>query len=87
MQSEGWRVRKDGSRFWAETLLTALYAEGGTLQGFAEVTRDITERKRTERMQALLAEAGRVLQPQAGAKELGNALTRLCVPEVADACV
>ncbi|MBZ4330687.1 ATP-binding protein [Corallococcus sp. AS-1-12] len=87
LQSEGWRMRKDGSRFWAETLLTALYAEGGTLQGFAEVTRDITERKRTERMQALLAEAGRVLQPQAGAKELGNALTRLCVPEVADACV
>ncbi|RKH69350.1 PAS domain S-box protein [Corallococcus interemptor] len=87
LQSEGWRMRKDGSRFWAETLLTALYAEGGTLQGFAEVTRDITERKRTERMQALLAEAGRVLQPQAGAKELGNALTRLCVPEIADACV
>ncbi|MBZ4375319.1 ATP-binding protein [Corallococcus interemptor] len=87
LQSEGWRLRKDGSRFWAETLLTALYAEGGTLQGFAEVTRDITERKRTERMQALLAEAGRVLQPQAGAKELGNALTRLCVPEIADACV
>ncbi|MBN8229567.1 PAS domain S-box protein [Corallococcus macrosporus] len=87
LQSEGWRLRKDGSRFWAETLLTALYAEGGTLQGYAEVTRDITERKRTERMQALLAEAGRVLQPQAGAKELGAALTRLCVPEIADACV
>ncbi|WP_223641810.1 ATP-binding protein [Corallococcus sp. EGB] len=87
LQSEGWRLRKDGSRFWAETLLTALYAECGTLQGFAEVTRDITERKRTERMQALLAEAGRVLQPQAGAKELAAALTRLCVPEIADACV
>lgn len=87
LQSEGWRVRMDGSRFWAETLLTALYTESGTLQGFAEVTRDITERKRTERMQALLAEAGRVLQPQAGAEALGAALTRLCVPEVADACV
>jgi PAS domain S-box-containing protein len=87
LQSEGWRMRKDGSRFWAETLLTALYTDGGTLQGFAEVTRDITERKRTERMQALLAEAGRVLQPQAGAAALGTALTRLCVPEIADACV
>ncbi|RKH15186.1 PAS domain S-box protein [Corallococcus sp. CA053C] len=87
LQSEGWRMRKDGSRFWAETLLTALNDETGRLQGFAEVTRDITERRRTERMQALLAEAGRVLQPQAGAESLGTALTRLCVPEIADACV
>ncbi|RKH33217.1 PAS domain S-box protein [Corallococcus praedator] len=87
LQSEGWRMRKDGSRFWAESLLTALYDDAGRLQGFAEVTRDITERKRTERMQALLAEAGRVLQPQAGAEALGADLTRLCVPEIADACV
>jgi PAS domain S-box-containing protein len=87
LMSEGWRVRKDGSRFWAETLLTALHDGGGRLRGFAEVARDITERRRLERAQALFAEAGRVLQPMAGAREVGEALTRLCVPEVADACI
>ncbi|NTX65075.1 PAS domain S-box protein [Myxococcus sp. CA051A] len=85
--SEGWRVRRDGSRFWAETLLTALWDSRGHLRGFAEVTRDITERRRMERAQALFAEAGRVLQPLSGAREVGEALTRLCVPEVADACI
>ncbi|MBZ4418694.1 PAS domain-containing sensor histidine kinase [Myxococcus sp. RHSTA-1-4] len=85
--SEGWRRRRDGSRFWAETLLTALHDGRGRLRGFAEVTRDITERRRIERAQALFAEAGRVLQPLSGAREVGEALTRLCVPEVADACI
>ncbi|NMO16240.1 PAS domain S-box protein [Pyxidicoccus fallax] len=85
--SEGWRRRRDGSRFWAETLLTALHDGRGRLQGFAEVTRDITERRRMERAQALFAEAGRVLQPLSGAREVGEALTRLCVPEFADACI
>ncbi|MBZ4395762.1 ATP-binding protein [Myxococcus sp. AS-1-15] len=85
--SEGWRVRRDGTRFWAETLLTALSDSRGRLCGFAEVTRDITERRRMERAQALFAEAGRVLQPLSGAREVGEALTRLCVPEVADACI
>jgi PAS domain S-box-containing protein len=85
--SEGWRRRRDGSRFWAETLLTALTDGRGRLRGFAQVTRDITERRRMERAQALFAEAGRVLQPLSGAREVGEALTRLCVPEVADACI
>ncbi|QSQ20575.1 PAS domain S-box protein [Pyxidicoccus parkwayensis] len=85
--AEGWRVRRDGSRFWAETLLTGLHDGRGRLRGFAQVTRDITERRRMERAQALFAEAGRVLQPASGAREVGEALTRLCVPEVADACI
>ncbi|WP_426756807.1 ATP-binding protein [Myxococcus sp. Y35] len=85
--AEGWRMRRDGSRFWAETLLTALYDAHGRLRGFVKVTRDITERRRIERAQALFAEAGRVLQPLSGAREVGEALTRLCVPEVADACI
>lgn len=45
---EGWRVRKDGSQFWAETVLTALRTENGTLCGYSKVTRDRTERKRAE---------------------------------------
>lgn len=41
---EGWRIRKDGSRFWANAVVIALRNAKGTLQGFAKVTRDVTER-------------------------------------------
>jgi PAS domain S-box-containing protein len=46
----GWRVRKDGSRFWADVVITALHDETGRLYGFGKVTRDITERKRTDEL-------------------------------------
>ncbi|SAK89047.1 sensor kinase/response regulator fusion protein [Caballeronia catudaia] len=44
-ETEGWRVRKDGSRFWANVVIDAIRDEEGTLVGFAKITRDITERK------------------------------------------
>jgi len=44
-ESEGWRVRKDGSRFWALVVVDAIRNKNGTLEGFAKVTRDITERR------------------------------------------
>src|SRR5258708_10200274 len=47
-EEEGWRVRKDGSRFWASVVVTPLRDRTGKLRGFAKVTRDITERKQTE---------------------------------------
>ncbi len=47
-EDESWRVRKDGTRFWASVVITALHDEHGQLRGFAKVTRDITERKKTE---------------------------------------
>jgi PAS domain S-box-containing protein len=47
-EDEGWRVRKDGSQFWANVVITALRDETGQLRGFGKVTRDMTERKRTE---------------------------------------
>lgn len=47
-EDEGWRIRKDGSRFWADVIITALHDENGKLQGFSKVTRDITARKRAE---------------------------------------
>jgi hypothetical protein len=53
--AEGWRVRKDGSRFWAYAVVTALYDDAGNLRGFSKVTRDITERKKTEEALALQA--------------------------------
>jgi PAS domain S-box-containing protein len=48
VEDEGWRVRKDGSRFWADVVITALRDEGGRLQGFAKVTRDLSERREAE---------------------------------------
>lgn len=47
-EEEGIRLRKDGSRFWASVTLTAIFDSEGTLRGFGKVTRDISERKRTE---------------------------------------
>jgi two-component system, cell cycle sensor histidine kinase and response regulator CckA len=47
-ESEGWRRHRDGHRFWAHTILTALRHPSGELRGFAKVTRDITERKHAE---------------------------------------
>jgi len=46
---QGWRVRKDGSRFWAEVLVTPMYDAAGKLRGFSKITRDITERMLVER--------------------------------------
>lgn len=47
-EDEGWRLRKDGSRFWANVVVTALRDETGHLKGFSKVTRDMTDRKRAE---------------------------------------
>ena len=44
-EDEGWRVRKDGSQFWANVVITALRDEAGVLRGYSKVTRDITERR------------------------------------------
>jgi PAS domain S-box-containing protein len=47
-EDEGWRIRKDGTVFWANVIITALYDQAGELRGFCKVTRDLTERKRQE---------------------------------------
>ncbi|MFN3430720.1 MAG: PAS domain S-box protein, partial [Candidatus Sericytochromatia bacterium] len=48
IEDEGWRVRHDGTRFWANAVITALRDPQGNLVGFGKVTRDLTDRKRTE---------------------------------------
>src|SRR5918994_223760 len=53
-EEEGMRVRKDGSTFWADVVITALTDEAGELRGFAKVTRDITARKEAEDRERLL---------------------------------
>jgi PAS domain S-box-containing protein len=47
-EDEGWRVRKDGTRFWANVVITALRRPDGTLLGYAKVTRDLTKRREAE---------------------------------------
>jgi PAS domain S-box-containing protein len=49
-EDEGWRVRKDGTLFWANVVITALRDEAGEVRGFGKITRDLTERRRNEEM-------------------------------------
>ncbi|HXD42926.1 MAG TPA: PAS domain S-box protein [Ramlibacter sp.] len=51
VEDEGWRVRKDGTLFWANIVITAVYGRGGELIGFAKVTRDMTDRHRLESLE------------------------------------
>ncbi|MHB8218249.1 MAG: PAS domain S-box protein [Candidatus Sulfotelmatobacter sp.] len=49
-EEEGWRIRKDGSRFCANVIITAMWYGTGKLRGFSKITRDITERRRTDEL-------------------------------------
>ena len=69
-EDEGWRVRKDGSRFWANVVITALRDEPGILRGFSKITRDMTERKRAE-------ENARRLVEEAAARRVAEENARL----------
>ncbi|MHB8618265.1 MAG: PAS domain-containing sensor histidine kinase [Chloroflexota bacterium] len=77
-EDEGWRIRKDGSRFWANVIITALF-QGGRLVGYAKVTRDLTERRKGERRQAasqaMVAERDRFLS--VAAHELKTPVTAM----------
>ncbi|WP_224364905.1 sensor histidine kinase [Hyalangium versicolor] len=56
-EDEGWRLRKDGTRFWANVIITALRDSAGQLIGFTKVTRDMTERRRQEEQRLRLLQA------------------------------
>ena len=61
-EDEGWRVRRDGSRFWANVVITALHNHQGALIGFAKVTRDLTERRDAEKKMQVLAAQNAALE-------------------------
>ncbi|MEV0201660.1 PAS domain S-box protein [Nonomuraea sp. NPDC050691] len=67
LEDEGWRVRADGTRFWANVIITALRDETGRLRGFGKVTRDMTERRTAERA---LDERSRLLTHLVHAQEM-----------------
>jgi len=79
VEAEGWRVRRDGSRFWADAIVTPILNDAGVLQGFAKVTRDLTERKRLEELEhagelASASERAREEQKKQIARELHDDL-------------
>jgi PAS domain S-box-containing protein len=55
-EDEGWRIRKDGSRFWANVVITAVRDDDGSLIGFGKIARDVTDRRETELRYRLLIE-------------------------------
>lgn len=77
-EHEGWRVRRDGTRFWAEVVITPMYDSSGTLAGFSKVTRDLSGRRLAERKFKDLLEAAPdaiVIVDQAGEIVIVNSQT------------
>src|SRR6185436_12937826 len=74
-EEEGWRIRKDGSRFWANVVITAVRDEDKTLIGFAKVTRDLTERREAE--QRRLADARRIAEAESANAAKAEFLTAM----------
>jgi PAS domain S-box-containing protein len=75
VEDEGWRLRKDGTRFWASVVITALREEDGKLVGFAKVTRDLTERRAAELKQ--IEDARRVAEAEAANRAKSEFLTMM----------
>jgi PAS domain S-box-containing protein len=82
-EEEGWRVRKDGSRFWANVLITPLYDNDHTLIAFAKVTRDLTERRESEKQR--LADLERLLTESTARRAAEtNAVELVALADAAD---
>ena len=60
-EDEGWRLRKDGTRFWAHIVITRITGPHGELIGFSKITRDLSERRRQEELLRLSEERFRLL--------------------------
>jgi PAS domain S-box-containing protein len=80
VEDEGWRIRKDGSRFWANVAITAVHDRSGELRGFAKVIRDVTERRRL----TFLGDASAILASSLDYPSTLEKVARLCVPFLAD---
>jgi PAS domain S-box-containing protein len=74
---DGWRIRKDGSRFWANIKITALRDDSGRLRGFAKLTRDLSERKRAEALEADGAQREELLEAERSARMAAQRAARI----------
>jgi PAS domain S-box-containing protein len=83
---EGWLVRKDYSQFWGTVVLNPMLDQEGRLHGFANIARDLTERKRVEKAQSFLAEAGEILTGSIEYERTLQEVARLAVRSMADWC-
>ncbi|MBV9173354.1 MAG: PAS domain S-box protein [Chloroflexi bacterium] len=81
VETEGWRVRKDGSRFWADVVITALTDDAGQLAGYAKVTRDMTDRVEAERERATRFAAERTAERLGRLQATTAALAAVIRPE------
>ncbi|HVX38289.1 MAG TPA: PAS domain-containing sensor histidine kinase [Gemmatimonadaceae bacterium] len=75
IEDEGWRVRKDGTQFWADVVITALFSSTGRLVGFTKVTRDLTDRKRAD--ERAMSDARRIAAVEASSKVKSEFLATL----------
>jgi len=83
---EGWLVRKDKSLFWGTVVLNAMRDQAGRLHGFSNIARDLSERKRVEKSQTFLAEAGEILTGSLEYERTLQEVARLAVRSMADWC-
>jgi PAS domain S-box-containing protein len=89
-EEEGWRLRKNGSRFWANVVITALQDDGGNLRGFSKITRDLTERRQAEEnARCLLQEeaARRAAEQYAQVVETQREQLRVTLTSIGDAVI
>ena len=73
VEEEGWRVRKDGSRLWANVVLTAIHDSSGAVTGFSKITRDVTEHKQAQ--ESVIAELSSLLLVNVDIRKLLGAFT------------
>jgi PAS domain S-box-containing protein len=83
---EGWLLRKDQSQFWGSVILSPMRDQQGRLRGFSNIARDLTERKKAEKAQAFLAEAGEALTGSLEYERTLQEVARLAVQSLAHWC-
>ncbi len=85
VEEEGWRVRKDGSRFWANIIVTAIRDTNGKLTGYAKITRDVSDRK--EAQESMIAELSSLLLANVDIRKLlgafSSSLRKLILHDIA----
>ncbi|HSQ02850.1 MAG TPA: ATP-binding protein, partial [Burkholderiales bacterium] len=85
-EDESMHVRKDGSRFWAAVVVSAVRDANGELRGFVNLTHDVTEQRRQRERLAFIADASRVLGVSISYSETLARIAKIAVPRIADWC-